>query len=122
MKKQSLKLLPFGVLSGEFNLKGEKDNEGNIIEDDAPHKERMKQKLPLFIKDLFDGFQEHRKVLVHPGFRIQDGNDTYELNLDKFNHTEPIRNQNKIGRNELCPCGSGKKYKKCCIATDKSLH
>ena len=21
----------------------------------------------------------------------------------------------KIGRNELCPCGSGKKYKKCCI-------
>ena len=22
----------------------------------------------------------------------------------------------KIGRNELCPCGSGKKYKKCCIS------
>ncbi len=22
-----------------------------------------------------------------------------------------------IGRNELCPCGSGKKYKKCCIST-----
>ena len=21
----------------------------------------------------------------------------------------------KIGRNEKCPCGSGKKYKKCCI-------
>src|SRR5271167_4856984 len=21
----------------------------------------------------------------------------------------------KIGRNELCPCGSGKKYKKCCL-------
>ena len=23
--------------------------------------------------------------------------------------------QNKIGRNEPCPCGSGKKYKKCCL-------
>lgn len=23
----------------------------------------------------------------------------------------------KIGRNELCPCGSGKKYKQCCLAT-----
>lgn len=23
----------------------------------------------------------------------------------------------KIGRNEPCPCGSGKKYKKCCINT-----
>lgn len=27
---------------------------------------------------------------------------------------ETRRNQNKIGRNEPCPCGSGKKYKKCC--------
>ena len=24
---------------------------------------------------------------------------------------------NKIGRNEPCPCGSGKKYKKCCLHT-----
>ena len=22
----------------------------------------------------------------------------------------------KIGRNDLCPCGSGKKYKKCCMS------
>lgn len=22
--------------------------------------------------------------------------------------------QSKVGRNESCPCGSGKKYKKCC--------
>ncbi len=25
----------------------------------------------------------------------------------------------RIGRNEPCPCGSGKKYKKCCYATDR---
>jgi predicted metal-binding transcription factor (methanogenesis marker protein 9) len=24
----------------------------------------------------------------------------------------------KVGRNDPCPCGSGKKYKKCCIAKD----
>ena len=24
--------------------------------------------------------------------------------------------ENKVGRNDLCPCGSGKKYKKCCGA------
>ena len=23
--------------------------------------------------------------------------------------------ETRIGRNELCPCGSGKKYKKCCM-------
>lgn len=28
---------------------------------------------------------------------------------------EPVRKDKKIGRNEPCPCGSGKKYKKCCL-------
>ena len=25
------------------------------------------------------------------------------------------KKRHKIGRNEPCPCGSGKKYKKCCL-------
>ena len=28
--------------------------------------------------------------------------------------TQPIVNVNKVGRNDPCPCGSGKKYKQCC--------
>ncbi len=27
-----------------------------------------------------------------------------------------MRDGPKIGRNDPCPCGSGKKYKKCCMA------
>lgn len=27
---------------------------------------------------------------------------------------QPVRREKKVGRNEPCPCGSGKKYKKCC--------
>jgi tetratricopeptide (TPR) repeat protein len=27
----------------------------------------------------------------------------------------------KIGRNDLCPCGSGKKYKRCCMARDEAV-
>jgi preprotein translocase subunit SecA len=27
----------------------------------------------------------------------------------------PVRTAPKIGRNEKCPCGSGKKFKVCCI-------
>lgn len=30
----------------------------------------------------------------------------------------PVRKTQKVGRNELCPCGSGKKYKKCCGRND----
>lgn len=29
---------------------------------------------------------------------------------------EPLVIPNKKGRNELCDCGSGKKYKKCCLS------
>ena len=29
-----------------------------------------------------------------------------------------IRKSNKVGRNDPCPCGSGKKYKKCCGANE----
>lgn len=29
----------------------------------------------------------------------------------------PVRQLNKVGRNDPCPCGSGKKYKKCCGAS-----
>ena len=25
-----------------------------------------------------------------------------------------------VGRNSLCPCGSGKKYKKCCLSKDEN--
>jgi SWIM/SEC-C metal-binding protein len=28
---------------------------------------------------------------------------------------EPARAATKIGRNDPCPCGSGKKYKNCCM-------
>jgi preprotein translocase subunit SecA len=31
---------------------------------------------------------------------------------------QPVRNANKVGPNDPCPCGSGKKYKKCCRDKD----
>jgi|TARA_R100000030_G_scaffold91717_1_gene76963 peptide deformylase len=34
---------------------------------------------------------------------------------DRENKPEPIISKKSVGRNEPCPCGSGKKYKKCCI-------
>jgi preprotein translocase subunit SecA len=28
-------------------------------------------------------------------------------------HVQPVRVEKKVGRNDPCPCGSGKKYKQC---------
>lgn len=33
-----------------------------------------------------------------------------------LNPPEPYRAEETIGRNDPCPCGSGKKFKKCCGA------
>ena len=38
-----------------------------------------------------------------------------------FPRLEPLRST-KVGRNEPCPCGSGRKFKKCCGASGSTLH
>ncbi|MDD2759927.1 MAG: SEC-C metal-binding domain-containing protein [Methylomonas sp.] len=36
--------------------------------------------------------------------------------LEKMlNPTQPVTSEKTVGRNDPCPCGSGKKYKKCCF-------
>ncbi len=40
-------------------------------------------------------------------------------NIAPTQRPSPVRAEKKVGRNDPCPCGSGKKYKKCCGA-DKS--
>ena len=37
---------------------------------------------------------------------------------DKTVKKQPVRKEKKIGPNDPCPCGSGKKYKKCCRDKD----
>jgi hypothetical protein len=36
---------------------------------------------------------------------------------DNASTTTIVNEQPKVGRNDPCPCGSGKKYKKCCLKT-----
>jgi len=44
--------------------------------------------------------------------KFSDGDDDGE---DEYYPQQPVRrDENKVGRNDPCPCGSGKKYKKCC--------
>jgi SEC-C motif-containing protein len=48
-------------------------------------------------------------------FVKQDGN-WYFVDGKLVTPQTEVRKQPKVGRNELCPCGSGKKFKKCCGA------
>jgi uncharacterized protein len=38
----------------------------------------------------------------------------HQWRVENDPHRPPIVRRTKVGRNDPCPCGSGKKYKKCC--------
>lgn len=47
---------------------------------------------------------------------LQLGSGTSEGPAENHVHQQPHRVGDKVGRNDPCPCGSGKKHKKCCGA------
>jgi uncharacterized protein len=83
-------LFPLAILSGEFDLVGEEDADGNIIEDATPQLQKARAKLEETVLAAYEHFRTRR---LAPGV---------------------ARSAPKIGRNEPCPCGSGRKFKKCC--------
>lgn len=58
-------------------------------------------------------------------YNLEEWNDILSVDQRKdikkqFNIDHTVRNTNKISRNDACPCGSGKKYKKCCMLKDEA--
>jgi hypothetical protein len=67
--------------------------------------------VPLEVDEEPDGFTPSEPVQdkVSPDYRRSDSI-----------HGALVRRSPKIGRNDPCPCGSGKKYKKCCGANSNA--
>ena len=57
-------------------------------------------------------------IEIAMGLRLTRSTQKLELDFDKYrqttNHSFDLP-ESKVGRNDPCPCGSGKKYKKCCL-------
>lgn len=45
---------------------------------------------------------------------LQKDNQWFFKDGELASHEPIVRSAKKVGRNDACPCGSGKKYKKCC--------
>lgn len=61
-------------------------------------------------------FKTNGKEVVHHEvslFRFDEKQKRW-FYLDGKDIREPLKAENKVGRNDPCTCGSGKKYKKCC--------
>lgn len=53
-------------------------------------------------------------IISRPEDRLQQAHATHGEGEEAAASQQPVVNKDQTGRNELCPCGSGKKYKKCC--------
>jgi uncharacterized protein len=62
--------------------------------------------------------EKREKIIVHMAAGLMGAyryfRQSREDRVDAGFISEPRRTASKVGRNEPCPCGSGKKYKKCC--------
>ena len=97
----------------------------NVIEDSEKNKIIMGRNTQVYIED-----ENERQLAI---YKVPYGARIYFENKQKVKYRHPpapsnlnnnsrdegssgkpfVRNKPKIGRNEPCPCGSGKKYKKC---------
>ena len=58
---------------------------------------------------------EYAKELLKLFKEVILEDSTYVERLKRHYEMFKSSKKRKIGRNELCPCDSGKKYKKCCL-------
>ncbi len=72
-------------------------------------------------EDLLDAYCEYYNSLLD-----EIGSDKPRISppggfsyREEYEPVQPVRREKKIGRNDPCPCGSGKKYKKCCLMKEK---
>jgi uncharacterized protein YecA (UPF0149 family) len=55
------------------------------------------------------------RQFMRDGIFVADEEELGGFLPDENAHVTVRRETPKIGRNDPCPCGSGKKYKKCCM-------
>ena len=58
-------------------------------------------------------------IVVQPEDHLKDAKEVHEDLNSEDESKKPVVNGETTGRNDLCPCGSGKKFKKCCGAENK---
>ena len=68
---------------------------------------------------LFNDFWNDTRMKINRGFKPNELSSYNKIRIVPEDNKDNIidfeqRRSNKIYPNDLCPCGSGKKYKKCC--------
>ena len=102
----ALKLIESGIIQIDFNVV---DTLNAWVDDDSDDEEPGN-----ILNEDFDEFDS----LMGKGGLL--ANILYDENTILENSV-PVSSLAMAGRNDPCPCGSGKKYKKCCLQSDRKL-
>ena len=79
--------------------------EGTPVADLMRPREEVLEDMPsMLIHNPYNIFQE-----------VEDFKYSHLTKKEREADIQPVRTEPKIGRNEPCPCNSGKKYKNCCL-------
>ncbi|WGE55218.1 UPF0149 family protein [Actinobacillus equuli subsp. equuli] len=87
----------------------------NLSAEIQPHFELIEQHAKSSYVEQMPPLEEQRKIekaIRNAALAVFEQVNEVAPLLEK---PQPYVNQNKVGVNEPCPCGSGKKYKKCCM-------
>ena len=93
----------------------------NVINDDPDYLARL-QRHYMQYREKIDDRPYNGRPFEAPGSTKRTPSDLEDIFADPLLRPlpEPARWQGrKVGRNDPCPCGSGKKYKKCCLSKPK---
>ena len=96
---------PIAVINYAWEKPLSKSNPG--LHSDTPKSSRATVALNVFrgYVETHAGYQ--KKLRQHYAMMKEMG--------QRYGKGSPIQKETTSGRNELCPCGSGKKFKKCCL-------
>lgn len=109
-----------------FYVKSESNREENFIskikgkDDEKEIEMNTKDPLSHFSRDNIERL--HKIQCKEEDFSgLKEDDFEPEIDDDNFESEEKENKpkKEKIGRNDPCPCGSGKKYKKCCMSKEK---
>ena len=90
----------------------------NVVLKDAAYVERLKRRYRMF-RDVVDG----KTSRATKSAAAPTGGTVGVITSGPFPRlgtapAEPTSPTGKVGRNDPCPCGSGRKHKKCCMGKE----
>ena len=107
----------YDFFTENFNMDGDEAEDLIFsIEDDIKNDEKFSEVVSSLLENFEISNIEEANFIANEVFKF--ANNTRQWVIKGYTPEElnkpSVTKEEKIGRNDICPCGSGKKYKKCC--------